>query len=242
MIVIPAIDLLGGCAVRLTQGRREAATVYDRAPWAVAARFAAAGATRLHVVDLDGAFAGRPENTAAIERILAAAPGLAVQVGGGVRDRATVDRLLGLGAGAVVLGTAAVRDPALLGAACAAHPGRIIVAVDARDGVVALSGWTEGTGLTAAAVGAAARAAGAAAVLYTDIARDGMRTGPNVAATAALAAALAPLPVIASGGVGTLADLAALRAAGTFAVIVGRALYEGAFTLTEALVEALAAC
>jgi phosphoribosylformimino-5-aminoimidazole carboxamide ribotide isomerase len=238
VLVIPAIDLLGGCAVRLTQGRREDATVYDRAPWEVAARFAAQGATRLHVVDLDGAFAGRPENTAAVARILAAAPGLAVQVGGGVRDRATIDRLLGEGARFVVLGTAAVRDAALLGAACAAHPGRIIVALDARDGKVALAGWTEGTALAAAAVGRAARAAGAAAVLCTDIARDGMRTGPNVAATAALAAALAPLPVIASGGVGALADLVALRDAGVEAAIVGRALYEGAFTVAEAIAAA----
>jgi phosphoribosylformimino-5-aminoimidazole carboxamide ribotide isomerase len=235
MQVIPAIDLLGGCAVRLTQGRREAATVYDRAPSAVAARFAAAGATRLHVVDLDGAFAGVPANEAAVARIVAAAPALRVQVGGGVRDAGTAARLFALGAHAIVLGTAAVADPALVQALGAAHPGRVIVAVDARDGRVRLRGWTEATPLLAADVARAAQAAGAAGVLYTDIARDGLQVGPNVAATAALAQAVAPLEVIASGGVGTLADLRALAAAGIPAVVVGRALYEGAFTLEEAL-------
>jgi phosphoribosylformimino-5-aminoimidazole carboxamide ribotide isomerase len=235
MIVIPAIDLLEGRAVRLRQGRRAEATVYSERPEAVAAGFAAAGARRLHVVDLDGAFAGGARNLDAIGRIIAAAPGLEVEVGGGVRDLAAARRLVDLGARFVVLGTAAVTDPGFVAAAGAAWPGRVIVAVDARDGLVAVEGWTAGSSRTAAEVGRAAAAAGAAAVLYTDIVRDGLPTGPNVDATRRLAAALAPLPVIASGGVASLADLEALRAAGTYAVVVGRALYEGAFTLAAAL-------
>jgi phosphoribosylformimino-5-aminoimidazole carboxamide ribotide isomerase len=241
MIVIPAIDLLGGRAVRLRQGRRDDVTVYSERPEEVAAGFAAAGARRLHLVDLDGAFGGAPANLATIARVVSAVPGLAVEVGGGVRDLATARRLLDLGARWVVLGTAAVKAPAVLAATCAALPDRVIVAVDARDGRVALEGWTEGSDRTAAAVGRDAAAAGAAAVLYTDIARDGMQRGANVAATQALARALAPLPVIASGGVGRLADVAALAAAGTHAVVVGRALYEGAFTLAAALAAARAA-
>jgi phosphoribosylformimino-5-aminoimidazole carboxamide ribotide isomerase len=235
MIVIPAIDLLDGRAVRLRQGRREEATVYSARPAEVAAGFAAAGARRLHVVDLDGAFAGRSGNLEVIRRIVAAAPGLEVEVGGGVRDLPAARRLVDLGARFVVLGTAAVKDPGFVAAACAAWPGRVIVAVDARAGRVAVAGWTEGSAMTAAEVGQAAARAGAAAVLYTDIGRDGMQTGVNLAATRSLAAALAPLPVIASGGVATLADLEALGSVGTYAVVVGKALYERAFTLAEAL-------
>jgi len=235
MIVIPAIDLLDGRAVRLRQGRREDATIYGDRPWEVAAGFAAAGARRLHVVDLDGAFAGRSENLEVIRRIVAAAPGLEVEVGGGVRDLEAAQRLVAAGARFVVLGTAAVKDPGFLAAACAAWPGRVIVAVDARDGRVALAGWTEGSERTAVEVGQAAAAAGAAAVLYTDIGRDGMQTGANVEGTRALATALAPVPVIASGGVASLADLEALGRVGTYAVVVGKALYERAFTLSEAL-------
>jgi phosphoribosylformimino-5-aminoimidazole carboxamide ribotide isomerase len=235
VIVIPAIDLLEGRAVRLRQGRREEATVYSDRPEEVAAGFAAAGATRLHVVDLDGAFTGRAANLDAIGAIVAAVPGLEVEVGGGVRELRVARRLLDLGARSVVLGTAAVRDPAFVAAACAAWPGRVIVAVDARDGRVAVAGWTEASAQTAVEVGQVAARAGAAAVLYTDISRDGLQTGPNVAATRALAAALAPLPVIASGGVASLADLQELGSVGTYAVVVGRALYEGAFTLAEAL-------
>jgi phosphoribosylformimino-5-aminoimidazole carboxamide ribotide isomerase len=238
MIVIPAIDLLDGRAVRLRQGRREEATVYAERPETVAAGFAAEGATRLHVVDLDGAFAGRARNLDAIGRIIAAAPGVAVEVGGGVRDLQAARRLVDLGARFVVLGTAAVEDPDLVAAACGAWPGRVIVAVDARDGRVAVAGWTAASARTAVEVGQAAARAGVAAVLYTDISRDGLQTGPNVAATRALAAALAPLPVIASGGVGTLADVTALARAGTYAVVVGRALYERTFTLAAALAAA----
>jgi phosphoribosylformimino-5-aminoimidazole carboxamide ribotide isomerase len=235
MLVIPAIDLLAGRAVRLRQGRREEATVYSDRPWELAAAFLAAGARRLHVVDLDGAFAGQPANTTALERIIAAAPGLEVQLGGGVRDLPTVVRLRALGVARLVLGTAALRDPELLRAACRAEPGRIIVAVDAREGKVAVKGWTEVSAVSPATLGRAAREAGAAALLYTDVARDGMQEGPNVAATTALVTAVHPLPVIASGGVGRLDDLRALAQAGLPAAVVGRALYEGTFTLAEAL-------
>ncbi|MBI5477395.1 MAG: 1-(5-phosphoribosyl)-5-[(5-phosphoribosylamino)methylideneamino]imidazole-4-carboxamide isomerase [Deltaproteobacteria bacterium] len=235
MIVIPAIDLLDGRAVRLRQGRREEATVYGERPEEVAAGFAAAGARRLHVVDLDGAFAGHLGNLETVRRIIAAAPGLEVEVGGGVRDLRAARSLVEAGARFVVLGTAAVKDPEFLAAACAAWTGRVIVAVDARDGLVAVAGWTEGSTRTAIVVGLLAARAGAAAVLYTDISRDGLQTGVNLEATRALAAALAPLPVIASGGVGSLRDLEALGAVGTYAVVVGRALYERAFSLSEAL-------
>jgi phosphoribosylformimino-5-aminoimidazole carboxamide ribotide isomerase len=229
--LFPAIDLLGGRAVRLEEGRRDRATVFHDRPVELVAELAAGGADRLHVVDLDGAF-GEPRQLALIAAIVAASP-IPVEVGGGLRDRAAIDAILGLGAGFAVLGTAAVRDPALVETACRAHPGRIIVAVDARDGVVAIDGWTTSGGMTAAALAALAASWGAAAVLYTDVARDGLGGGPNVAATAALARA-AGIDVIASGGVGSLADLAALAAAGVPAVVVGRALYDGKFTVADA--------
>jgi len=229
--LFPAIDLLGGRAVRLEQGDRARATVFHERPVELVARLAADGADRLHVVDLDGAF-GEPRQLATIAALIAASP-IPLEVGGGVRDRAAIDELIGLGAAYVVLGTAAVRDPDLVEQACRAHPGRIIVAVDARDGVVAVDGWTASGGVTARELGARAAQWGAAALLYTDVARDGLGHGPNVAATAALARA-AGIEVIASGGVGALADLAALRDAGIPAVVVGRALYDGKFTVAEA--------
>jgi phosphoribosylformimino-5-aminoimidazole carboxamide ribotide isomerase len=231
--VVPAIDLLDGRAVRLAGGRREAATVFSDEPWAVAARFGAAGASLVHVVDLDGAFAGERRQAAVIARVIAAA-GVPVQVGGGVRSAGDVEILLALGAAFIVLGTAAVKDPALVESLCRQHPGRIVVAVDARDGQVAVEGWTETATVTALELGARAAGWGAAKVLYTDVARDGLRGGPNIAATAALAAAL-PIPVIASGGIGALADLRALAAAGVAECVVGRALYDGVFTVEEAL-------
>jgi phosphoribosylformimino-5-aminoimidazole carboxamide ribotide isomerase len=229
--LFPAIDLLAGRAVRLEEGKRERATVFHDRPVELVAELAAGGADRLHVVDLDGAF-GEPRQLALIAAIVAASP-IPVEVGGGLRDRASVDRILELGAGFAVLGTAAVRDPALVEDACRAYPGRIIVAVDARDGVVAIDGWTASGGITAAALAARAAGWGAAALLYTDVARDGLGRGPNVAATAALARD-AGIDVIASGGVGSLDDLAALAAAGVPAVVVGRALYDGKFTVAEA--------
>jgi phosphoribosylformimino-5-aminoimidazole carboxamide ribotide isomerase len=229
--LFPAIDLLAGRAVRLEEGKRERATVFHDQPVELVAELAADGADRLHVVDLDGAF-GEPRQLALIAEIVRACP-IPVEVGGGLRDRASIERILDAGAAFAVLGTAAVRDPALVEAMCRAHPGRIIVAVDARDGVVAIDGWTASGGITALELTARAAAWGAAAVLYTDVARDGLGGGPNVAATAALARATT-IDVIASGGVGSLDHIAALARAGVPAVVVGRALYDGKFTVAAA--------
>jgi phosphoribosylformimino-5-aminoimidazole carboxamide ribotide isomerase len=230
--LFPAIDLLAGRAVRLEQGRRDRATVFHDRPVELVAELATSGADRLHVVDLDGAF-GEPRQLAVIAEIIRACP-MPVEVGGGLRDRDSIEAVLEVGAAFAVLGTAAVRDPALVEQVCRAHPDRIIVAVDARDGIVAIDGWTTSGGITALALAGRAAAWGAAAVLYTDVARDGLGGGPNIAATAALARATA-IDVIASGGVGSLDDIAALARAGVPAVVVGRALYDGRFTVADAV-------
>lgn len=232
MKLYPAIDLLGGKAVRLEEGRRDRATVFHDDPPQLVAELARGGADRLHVVDLDGAFAGSPQQTELVRRIVAASP-LPVEVGGGIRDRLAIDGVLSLGASFVVLGTAAVKSPALVEDACRAHPGRVIVAVDARDGIVAVDGWTASGGVTAIELGQRAASWGAAALLYTDVSRDGLHVGPNVEATAQLARAV-DCEVIASGGVGSLDDLAQLRGAGIAAVVVGRAIYDRRFTVEEA--------
>jgi len=240
--LIPAIDLLGGRCVRLAQGEYDAATVYGDDPAVVAARFAAAGIRRLHVVDLDGAKAGRPVNGAAIRGILAAAKPVPVQLGGGLRTLASVEECLALGLERVILGTIALRDPALVRESARRFPGRVAVGIDARDGRVAVEGWTETSELAAEDLARRFEDAGVAAIVYTDIARDGMLSGPNLEATAALAAAVR-IPVIASGGVGSLEDVrraAALAARGVAGVIVGRALYTGAVDLDAAL--EIAAC
>jgi phosphoribosylformimino-5-aminoimidazole carboxamide ribotide isomerase len=228
----PAIDLLGGKAVRLEEGRRDRATVFHDHPAQLVAELARDGADRLHVVDLDGAFAGAPHQIELVREIVAASP-LPVEVGGGIRDRAAIDRVIELGAAFVVLGTAAVRSPALVEEACRAYPGRVIVAVDARDGVVAVDGWNASGDVTAIELGKRAASWGAAALLYTDVSRDGLHVGPNVEVTAQLARAV-ECEVIASGGVGSLDDLARLREAGIAAVIVGRAIYDKRFTVAEA--------
>jgi phosphoribosylformimino-5-aminoimidazole carboxamide ribotide isomerase len=233
MIVVPAIDLLGGKAVRLLAGRRDHATVYDDDPSAVAARFARGGASRIHVVDLDGAFGGARRHADTVDAILRV--GVPVQLGGGVRDRAAVEAVLEAGAAFVVLGTAAVKDPMFVERVCGAHRGRVVVAVDARDGKVAVEGWTEMSLVDAVELARRAASWGAAKILYTDVARDGMRGGPNVAATARLQDALGNVPVIASGGIGSLDDLRALAANGVAECVVGRALYDGVFTLEEAI-------
>lgn len=232
MKLYPAIDLLGGKAVRLEEGRRDRATVFHDDPPQLVAELTRDGADRLHVVDLDGAFAGSPQQTEIIRAIVGSSP-LPVEVGGGIRDRIAIDGVLSLGASFVVLGTAAVRSPALVKDACRAHPGRVIVAVDARDGVVAVDGWTASGGVTAIELGQRAASWGAAALLYTDVARDGLHVGPNVDATAQLARAVS-CEVIASGGVGSLDDLRRLRDAGIAAVVVGRAIYDRRFTVAEA--------
>ena len=231
MLLFPAIDLLGGRAVRLEEGKRDRATEFHANPVALVAELARGGADRLHVVDLDGAF-GEPRQHALLAAIIAASP-IPVEVGGGVRDREALDAVLAVGAAHVVLGTAAVRDPRFVEAACRVHPGKIIVAVDARDGFVAVAGWTEASTVSALELGQRAAGWGAAGLLYTDVARDGLRGGPNVLATAELQRAVGCM-VIASGGVASLADLEELRAHHCQAVVVGRALYDKRFTVAEA--------
>ena len=235
MLVFPAIDLLGGRAVRLRQGLRDTATIYSERPWEVAAQFAAAGAPRVHVVDLDAAFSGGVENNHATIRRICSSVTVEIEVGGGVRSIDDCQRLFDLGATFAVTGTAAIKTPDVVAAACARFPRRIVVAVDAREGKVSVEGWQEDTTVTALDIGEAVRRAGAAAVLYTDIGRDGMRSGPNLDATARLARELAPCPVIASGGVGTLDDIDATIRTGAVAVIIGKAIYEKVFTVEEAI-------
>lgn len=234
MEIWPAIDLKAGQVVRLAEGDMARATVYAEDPAEVARRFAAQGAGNLHVVDLDGATAGSARNRESVMAILAAT-GARVQVGGGIRSMAAIEGWLAAGAARVVLGTAALEDPALVRLAARRFPGAIVVAVDARDGLVATRGWAEVSTVPAVELGRRFADAGVAALLFTDIGRDGLMAGVNVAATAALAAAV-PLPVLASGGIASLADLAALRAQpGIAGAVVGRALYEGRFSLAEAL-------
>jgi len=237
--LIPAIDLLGGRAVRLAQGRYDAATVYDEDPAQVAGRFAKFGIRRLHVVDLDGAKAGRPVQSDAIRRILAVMGGIPVQMGGGIRTQGGVEDALAWGIDRVILGTVALRDPELVKRAAAAHPGKIVVGIDARDGKVAVEGWTEGSEIRAVDLGRRFEDAGVAAIVYTDIARDGMLSGPNLEATALLASVLR-IPVIVSGGVATNEDVlqsARLREKNVCGVIVGRAIYTGGVDLESALRE-----
>ncbi|MGN6747652.1 MAG: 1-(5-phosphoribosyl)-5-[(5-phosphoribosylamino)methylideneamino]imidazole-4-carboxamide isomerase [Xanthobacteraceae bacterium] len=236
VILFPAIDLKNGEAVRLQQGDMARATVFSRDPAAQACAFAEQGFTYLHLVDLDGAFAGRPVNAAAVERILAAVK-IPVQLGGGIRDRATIDGWLSKGVARVIVGTAAVRDPALVKAAARAYPGRIAVGLDARDGEIAVEGWSKTAALSALDLACRFEDAGVAAIIYTDVSRDGMLQGLNLDATVALADAIS-LPVIASGGLASLADVRALlepRAKKLEGAIAGRALYDGRLDPAAAL-------
>ena len=244
MLIFPAIDLLDGKAVRLEQGRRESAKIYSSEPWTIARAWSTAGVPRIHVVDLDAAFArgsgGGANNRATIKKIVEATP-LPVEVGGGIRSIDDCRRLFDVGVRLAVLGTAAIKDPDMVAAACAEFPQRIVVAVDARAGKVSVEGWTEDTARDALDIGETVARAGAAAVLYTDIGRDGMRSGPNLEATARLAQRIAPCPVIASGGVSRLEDIDALVGIGAVAVVVGKALYEKVFTVEEAVARAAGA-
>jgi len=234
VILYPAIDLKGGHCVRLIRGDMAQATVFNEDPAAQARDFAAAGAQWLHLVDLDGAFAGRPVNTEAVEAILAAVD-IPAQLGGGIRDLGTVETWLGRGVRRVILGTAAVRNPDLVVEACRRWPGCVAVGIDARGGRVAVEGWAQETDLHAGDLARRFVDAGVAAIVFTDIERDGVLQGVNIASTASLARAV-PIPVIASGGVSTLDDIRALAADGGIAgAIIGRALYDGRIDLKEAL-------
>jgi phosphoribosylformimino-5-aminoimidazole carboxamide ribotide isomerase len=236
LTVYPAIDLKAGQVVRLAEGDMLRATIYADDPAAQADRFAKAGAQWLHVVDLDGAFAGRSVNGTAVDAIIAAFPGR-VQLGGGIRDMAALDGWFARGITRAVIGTAALKDPAFVKAAARAYPDRIVVGVDARDGFVATAGWADVSDVAVADLALRFADAGAAALLFTDVGRDGLLKGVNVGATLALAKVQA-LPVIASGGVAGIDDIAALRPLagnGIEGVICGRALYDGRLDLAEAL-------
>jgi phosphoribosylformimino-5-aminoimidazole carboxamide ribotide isomerase len=236
VILFPAIDLKNGEAVRLEQGDMARATIFHRDPAEQARIFAAQGFKYLHIVDLDGAFAGRPMNAGAVERILSAVK-IPVQLGGGIRDRATIEAWLDKGVARVIIGTAAVRDPALIKEAAKAFPSRVAVGLDARGGKVAVEGWAKTSELAALEIARRFEDAGVAAIVYTDIARDGMLKGLNLDATIALADALS-IPVIASGGFASLDDVRALlaaRAQKLAGAIVGRALYDGRLDAAEAL-------
>ncbi|MFN8981682.1 MAG: 1-(5-phosphoribosyl)-5-[(5-phosphoribosylamino)methylideneamino]imidazole-4-carboxamide isomerase [Alphaproteobacteria bacterium] len=224
----PAIDLKGGQVVRLKRGEMDQATIYADDPAAQARRFIEAGFSWVHMVDLDGAFAGKPANAAAVRAIIAAVPGAKLQLGGGIRTMATAEAWLEAGVSRIILGSAAVKDPDFARAACRAFPGHVALGIDARDGMVATEGWAETSDVSATDLARRFEDSGAAAVIYTDIARDGMLSGVNFTATAALARAVC-LPVIASGGVAGIEDITALRdaGAGIEGAILGRALYDG---------------
>lgn len=236
MNVYPAIDLLDGRVVRLERGDASRATEYGSDPAEVAERFCRAGARLVHVVDLSGAFAGAPAQRPVLAELIARvhAAGGRIQISGGLRTREAAEAALAAGADRIVVGTMAVEDPDTAADLCRAHPGRIVVAVDARDGLVATRGWRTTTSIPAAELARTAEAWGAAALLFTDVARDGTGRGPAVEATAALQREV-EIPVIASGGVGSLEDVRALERAGVRAVVIGRAIYEGLVSLEEVL-------
>ena len=237
MILYPAIDLRDGHCVRLTEGDFAQETVYGDDPVAMAQRWVAAGAQWLHVVDLDGARAGRPVQLELV-RAICAAVSVPVQVGGGLRDADAVEQILQAGVRRAIVGTMAARDPERCRSICQRWPGRIAAGIDARDGLVRVAGWLEGEAMQATELARQVAAMGAAAIIFTDIARDGTQHGVNVEATAAVARAAGGVPVIASGGIGTVAhlrDVARTAADGVGGVIVGRALYTGAVTIQDAL-------
>ena len=236
MILYPAIDLKGGQCVRLKLGDMARATVFNDDPAAQAAAFERQGFTHLHVVDLDGAFAGKPMNAAAVDAILAAVR-MPVQLGGGIRDRHTLDAWLGKGVARAIIGTAAVRDPDFVRAAAKAHPGKVAVGIDARDGFVAVEGWAARSELSAVELGRRFEDAGVAAIIYTEISRDGVLAGLDIEGTLALAEAVA-IPVIASGGLASIDDVKRLLqpdCAKLDGAITGRALYDGRLDPAEAL-------
>jgi len=235
MLLIPAIDLKDGKCVRLRQGRMEDETIFSDDPLEVAARWVEAGARRLHLVDLNGAFAGRPVNADVIRRIASAYPDLPIQVGGGIRDEETVQAYLDAGVSFVIIGTKAVSTPHFVNNLCMEFPGHVLVGLDAREGKVAIDGWSKLSHHNVIEVAQRFERDGVEAIIYTDIGRDGMMAGPNVEATAELARAIS-IPVIASGGITRLDDIRALcevASEGIMGAVIGRALYEGTLDLAE---------
>ncbi|HEC16452.1 MAG TPA: 1-(5-phosphoribosyl)-5-[(5-phosphoribosylamino)methylideneamino]imidazole-4-carboxamide isomerase [Sedimenticola sp.] len=244
MLLIPAIDLKDGQCVRLRQGRMEDDTVFSDDPVEMAGRWVDAGARRLHLVDLNGAFAGEPVNGEVIAAIAARYPGLPLQVGGGIRDEATIEAYLDAGVDYVIIGTQAVKEPAFVARACAAFPGQIIVGLDARDGLVAIDGWATVTDHLVMDLARRFEQDGISAIVYTDIGRDGMLSGPNVEATRALALTV-DTPIIASGGITDIDDIRALcevASAGVMGAITGRAIYEGTLDFAQGQRLADASC
>ena len=236
MLLIPAIDLKLGQCVRLRQGRMEDDTVFSDDPVAIAGQWVDAGARRLHMVDLDGAFAGEPKNAEVVRAVRKAYPDLPVQIGGGIRNTDIAGAYVEAGVSYVIIGTQAVKDPQFVNELCKAYEGHVIVGLDARDGMVATEGWAEGSNVDATELAKKFEGAGVSAIVYTDIARDGMMQGVNVEQTRALADAIS-IPVIASGGVSTFTDiekLCAVAESGISGTIIGRALYEGTIDLTTA--------
>ena len=236
MLIIPAIDLKDGQCVRLRQGLMDDSTVFSDEPVAMARRWVEAGCRRLHLVDLNGAFAGEPVNGEVVTAIAAAWPDLPIQIGGGIRNLETIEHYVKAGVRYVIIGTKAVKEPAFVAEACAAFPGRIIVGLDAKDGLVATDGWAEVSALKATDLARQFESDGVSAIVYTDIARDGMMQGVNVEATLTMARA-SSIPVIASGGITNMEDIRALRAVasqGICGAITGRAIYEGTLDVAAA--------
>ena len=241
MLIIPAIDLKDGQCVRLKQGLMDEATVFSSSPGEQAAHWLEQGARRLHIVDLNGAFAGKPKNASAIKEIVDAIGGeIPIQLGGGIRDLDTIERCLDDGVSYVIIGTAAVKNPGFLHDACGAFPGQIIVGLDAKDGKVAVDGWSKLTGHDVIDLAKKCEDYGVEGIIYTDIGRDGMLSGINIEATVKLAQALR-IPVIASGGLSNMDDIRALcevEFEGVFATIAGRAIYDGSLDFAAAQAEA----
>lgn len=236
MLIIPAIDLKDGQCVRLRQGLMDDSTVFSDDPVAMAARWVEAGCRRLHLVDLNGAFAGEPVNGAVVTAIAAAYPDLPIQIGGGIRTLKTIEHYINAGVSYVIIGTKAVKEPEFVAEACAAFPGKVIVGLDARDGLVATDGWAEVSEVHATDLARRFESDGVAAIVYTDIARDGMMQGVNVEATVAMAQA-SSIPVIASGGITDIQDIRALMNVahtGICGAITGRAIYEGTLDVADA--------
>ena len=237
MLIIPAVDIKNGQCVRLLQGRKEDETVFSDDPAAMAQKWARAGAELIHVIDLDGAFDKSPQNRDAIKNILQTID-IPIQLGGGIRDEQTAHQFLDMGVQKVIIGTEAIKNPAWVARIAGRHPGRVIVGIDARNGLVAIEGWTETTATRAVDLAKRFEDCGIAAINFTDIQRDGMQTGPNIEETRKLAEAV-DIPVVASGGVATIKDiqdLLPLEACGVIGVITGKALYSGTLDFKESLV------